>query len=84
MKVAGIEIEFVVALVGSKEEVDAAIAVEVSGSDACAVIVIHIIEHIETGSGMKGVVKIEACLFLVEYFENRVFGVYGRGGITTA
>jgi hypothetical protein len=84
MKVAGIEIKLVITLVGGKEEIDAAISVEITGSDACSVVIIHVIEYVESGSGVKGIVKIQACSFLVQYFENRIFGVCGRGGIMAA
>jgi len=79
MKAAGIKIKFVAALVGSKEQVNAAISIEVPGSDAGAVVIIHIIEDIEFWGRMKGIIEIQPCLFWVQHFKNRIFGVSGGG-----
>src|SRR5438309_1778379 len=78
MHFAHIEIEPVILLVGSEEQIDAAVVVEITCSYASAVVIVHIVEYIECIVGMQGITEIDACDRLVEGFED------GRGYVVPA
>jgi len=80
MHSAHIEIESVIFLVGGKKQIDAAIVIEITGSYASAIVIIHIIEYIECIVGMQGITEIDASDGPVERFKDRRGYMVPAGG----
>src|SRR5262249_4025833 len=60
MQAARIQKDAIPLLVGSKEQVDKAVIIEVARPDPAAIVKIHVVENVEGGTGMKGIAEVKS------------------------